>query len=407
MKGLFWILALFALAVGFSHFGHLNDAYVLLVVPPYRAEVSLKFAIIGILCVFFVLHLLLGFLASTIALPQRFRAFFQRRKTEKSVDTFGEAFRLFLEGDFAKALKKSVAVYETGHVRGVSALLAARSARRLNDEAALKKWTFNASEADAKTRNAALMAEAEMRIDARRFEEAFEILEHLRKRSSPPRAALWLDLRVQQGLQNPDEILRVARLLEKHAVPAPDSVEFGVSLSDLKTAAHADNLRKRSDDVPRCQAYWKTIPENEVTSALAEIYCEALLKLGTVEGVKKIIETRIEREWHSGLAALYAELPEDDGLPLRLSNAEKCLSKHGGDFRLLLALAKMALPLDTNKARIYLNAARALRDEPRVWLEFARLAEAEGNAEEALDCYRRAAGLAPRAVAEGGDSVDA
>lgn len=40
MRGLLWVLALFALAVGISLAMHVNDGYVLLVMPPYRAEIS-------------------------------------------------------------------------------------------------------------------------------------------------------------------------------------------------------------------------------------------------------------------------------------------------------------------------------------------------------------------------------
>ena len=45
MKGLFWLLALFALAVGLSMAMRFNDAYVLIVLPPWRAEVSLNLAL--------------------------------------------------------------------------------------------------------------------------------------------------------------------------------------------------------------------------------------------------------------------------------------------------------------------------------------------------------------------------
>ena len=45
MRGLLWLLALFALAVGISLAARFNDGYLLLVVPPYRIEVALSLAI--------------------------------------------------------------------------------------------------------------------------------------------------------------------------------------------------------------------------------------------------------------------------------------------------------------------------------------------------------------------------
>ena len=63
MKGLFWILALFALAVAVALGARLNDGYVMLVVPPYRAEVSLNLLILALVLLFAALYATLRGLA--------------------------------------------------------------------------------------------------------------------------------------------------------------------------------------------------------------------------------------------------------------------------------------------------------------------------------------------------------
>ena len=45
MRGLLWLLALFTLAVGLSMAARFNDAYLLMVLPPWRVEVSLNLAV--------------------------------------------------------------------------------------------------------------------------------------------------------------------------------------------------------------------------------------------------------------------------------------------------------------------------------------------------------------------------
>ena len=55
MKGLFWVLALFALAVAVALGARLNDGYVLLVFPPWRAEVSLNLFVLALLGTFLTL----------------------------------------------------------------------------------------------------------------------------------------------------------------------------------------------------------------------------------------------------------------------------------------------------------------------------------------------------------------
>ena len=69
MKGLLWLTLLFALAVGISLAMHVNDGYVLLVMPPYRAEISLNLAILLVLLAFAVLYAFLRAAALTLSLP--------------------------------------------------------------------------------------------------------------------------------------------------------------------------------------------------------------------------------------------------------------------------------------------------------------------------------------------------
>ena len=55
MRGLFWALVLSGLAVAVALGARTNDGYVLLVVPPWRAEISLNLFIIVLLAILFVL----------------------------------------------------------------------------------------------------------------------------------------------------------------------------------------------------------------------------------------------------------------------------------------------------------------------------------------------------------------
>ena len=84
MKGLLWVLALFALAVGVSLAARFSEGYLLLVLPPYRVEMSLNLAILLCLAAFIVLHGLLRALALTLSLPRRAREYRERRREERT-----------------------------------------------------------------------------------------------------------------------------------------------------------------------------------------------------------------------------------------------------------------------------------------------------------------------------------
>src|SRR5487761_2549173 len=83
MRGLMWVLAVFALAVGLSLAAHLNNGYAILVFPPYRAELSLNFAILLGLAGFTLGYLLLRLVVHTLRLPLHVRNFRARRRDAK------------------------------------------------------------------------------------------------------------------------------------------------------------------------------------------------------------------------------------------------------------------------------------------------------------------------------------
>jgi HemY protein len=104
MKSLFWILVLFALAVGISLVMRDNEAYVQVVLPPYRAEASLNFAVLLAMIGFAALYVLLRILALISSLPRRLRESRARRSHEKATARFSEGVRLYLAGETRKAI---------------------------------------------------------------------------------------------------------------------------------------------------------------------------------------------------------------------------------------------------------------------------------------------------------------
>jgi HemY protein len=104
MKSLFWILALFALAVGISLIMRVNEGYVLLVLPPYRAEISFNLAVFVTVLAFGVFYAFLRVVTLASSLPRRVRESRARRRHEKAAETFAEGVRLYLAGERHKAI---------------------------------------------------------------------------------------------------------------------------------------------------------------------------------------------------------------------------------------------------------------------------------------------------------------
>ena len=133
MRGLFWALVLSGLAVAVALGARTNDGYVLLVVPPWRAEISLNLFIVVLLAILFVLCVGMRALAITFGLPKRVREYQAQRQRESAGLVFQDAVRLLFEGRFGQALKKATEAHGAGTAPGLSALIAARAAQRMRE----------------------------------------------------------------------------------------------------------------------------------------------------------------------------------------------------------------------------------------------------------------------------------
>ncbi|MCK7492159.1 MAG: hypothetical protein MZW92_11390 [Comamonadaceae bacterium] len=116
--------------------------------------------------------------------------------------------------------------------------MAARAARGMNDDKREAQWLERALQHDGELHTARLMTEAELHVDARRFDAALESLDSLQEGGRRHIAALRLALRVHQALGRWQDVLRVTRLLEKHRAIAPEHA------ASLKQRAHLENIKQ-------------------------------------------------------------------------------------------------------------------------------------------------------------------
>lgn len=391
MRGLFWLLALFALAVGLSLAARFNDGYVLVVLPPWRMEVSLNLVIVALVGGFALLYGVLRGIALTLSLPARVREFRQKRAQEKASRTFEESLRLLFEGRFGHALKKAAEAHAAGQAPGLAALIAARAAQRMRESGKQEAWLDRATLDDSRTQVARLMLEAEMQIDGRRFDEAVATLSRLQQVAGRHIAALRLELRAQQGAGNWDEVLRIARQLEKRDALAPEVAR------EVKLKAHQANVVQRSGEISSLRAYLGKIPASETGPRLAYAIAEAFIAQGACDDACNVIEAQLEREWDSALVRLYSRTGCCENLP-RIAQAEAWLTAHPRDAGLLLTLGRLCFAEQLwGKAQSYfeasLSVAQSAEHSRDAHLELARLADKLERTDEANRHYRISAGL--------------
>lgn len=388
MRTLFWFIGLFALAVVLVIAARYNEGYALLVLPPWRMQVSLNLLLPALVASFALLYFLLRLFFRTLALPARVSAFRASRSRNSAAQALRAAGRLYMEGRFGQAYRAAESAYERSDAPGLSALIAARSAHALREYERRQQWLDKASQHDREIRSARLMIEAEFAIADRRFDEAVASLERLRQSGGRHIAALRLSLQAEQGRGRWDEVARLARQLRNHHALTPEQA------APLLRRALLEQLREAEGDLTALRRVWENIAKDErLDPGLLTRAVPYLIAAGDDSLAPAAIEAALAHEWEPELAALYGRCKTGD-LRAQLATAEAWLRRHPEDAGLLLTLGRLCLRGQLwGKAQSYFEASLSQQPSRVAHLELARLAESLERKEDAARHYRAAAEL--------------
>lgn len=394
MRALFWLLILAALAVGLALAARYNEGYVLLVLPPWRAEVSLNLFMLAVIVGFFIIYLLASVVRHTLALPQAVAEFRRRRQQEKASLALRDAWRLLQEGRYGHALRCAEKARPDHAAAGMLALAGWRAAHALRDAERAAEWATRVRGHDSAGLQAArLMTEAEFALDDRRFEDARDALQQLAAREGRHIAALRLSLRAEQGLGNWREVARLVRQLEKHqALTAAQA-------APIRRRAVREGLRALREDPAGLMRYWRQLDDGDRAEAsLALETARALADAGDCREAQRVIEDALDENWDAALVLAYGECG-DPGEPAgdvlgRIAQAEKWLQRMPRDGALLLTLGRLCRQQQLwGKARSYLEAALAIAPSRAAHVELAQLLDQLEESALAVRHYRAAAVL--------------
>ena len=382
MRALLWVIGLFALAVGLVIAARYNSGYVLVVLPPWRAELSLNLAVILALGGFVFAYVVVRAAITTATMPSRVRAFQKQRSESRARATFNEALVNFFEGRFGRAEKAAAAALKAGESPALSAMLAARAAHGMRAFAARDKYLARSAGAGPEEDAMKLMAQAEMLLDERRYYDALDVLKRLPEKHT---AALRLELRAQQMAMNWERVLALIPQLEKRRVFERPVV------AQLRRQAVMESLKRKAMDDKSLREYWDRLPaEDRHEPRVAATAAQAYIALGGCQDAQRIVEEGLERQWDAALLAIYSECLGAD-VRQQLERAETWLEQHPRDAVLLLTLGRLCARQGLwGKARSYLEASLSIEPTHSAHLELGRLLEREGKPAEAAAEYQKA-----------------
>lgn len=384
MRSLFWLLTLAALAVGLAVAARYNAGYVLLVTPPWRAEVSLNFFLLLAVVVFILLYWMVRLVSHTLALPRAVAEFRQRQRLHKATVAHFEAARLLQEGRFGHALRSAEKAWPDHPVPGAAALLAWRAAHNLRDAEREAFWADRARTADDQGFKAArLMIEAEFALEERRFADARATLQLLALNGGRHIAALRLALRAERGLGHWSEVAKLVRQLEKHKALTPEQA------LPLRSSVLRESLRDLQGNKEGLLRYWRSLDARDREEPLlVRETAQALIAANASVEAQQIIEQGLQKHWESDLVLTYAQCSGGD-LIGRIAKAEKWLAQHPRDSALLLTLGRLCRQQQLwGKAQSYLEASLAIAPQRATHIELAQLFDQLENSALALRHYR-------------------
>ena len=384
MRGLMWVLAVFALAVGLSLAAHLNDGYAILVLPPYRVELSLNFAILLVLAGFTLGYLLLRLVTHTVRLPLHVREFRERRRVEKGRAAMLAALQALFEGRYARAEKAAAGAYELGEAPALSALIAARAASEMRELERRDQWLARAESHDADSRQARLAVQASLLLDDRRYEDALEVLRELSE-SGPKRISTQrMLMKAHQRLGHWDEVRRLAAALGKRGV----LVE--VAATQLRISAQIEALRQQAGDAAQLAARWQRT-EDKLDARIARTAAQLFIARGDCRRAHEIVEAALQAGWNEQLILLYGDCLGADVLA-QIERAENWLKARPRDRALLLTLGRLCLQQELwGTAQSYLEASLSEEASRSAHIALAQLFDRIGRPEDANRHYRAGA----------------
>ena len=388
MKYLVWILGLFAAAVALTIASH-NAAYVLLVYPPYRIELSFILFIILFLLAFVSGYGLVRLALAALQLPSYVQKFRLERTQNKTRELLDEELGAFFEGRYAAAEKAAARAMELGDSSALHPIIAARSAHELRD---YKKRDTYLSVAQGKTigdSTMRLMTTSKFMLDQRDPRGALQALQELRDsgvKGHP--GAMSLELKAHQQAGNWDEVLNTLDKLEARA-----AIDATLA-TQLRQQAWLGKIRQQND-LAELTVCLKNIPaELKHHSRITAAAARALIQYGGDTLAAQLLSSSLNAQWDSELVALYGECISNN-VVAQIEQAEKWLIQNKQDAGLLLALGKLCFQQKLwGKAESYLEASNSITPSHAAYTALGLLAERMGNADEAFKYYQHAVALA-------------
>ncbi|WP_426342333.1 heme biosynthesis protein HemY [Pseudoduganella sp. S-14] len=393
MRLFIWLVVMMAAAIGIAVTARFNPGNVVLFYPPYRVDLSLNFFMVLLVAAFLLVHFLVRAFNATVDMPRKVAAYRQNKRERDGNKGLRDALKALFEGRFGHAEKAALRAAELPENAGVAALIGARAAHRMRQQARRDQWLARIA-SDNGMKTARLMTMTELLVDDHQPEAALEAVRELNASGTRHIHALQWSLKAEQQAKNWPEVLRLVRLLDKHKALHP------ALSARLRELAYDDLLSDNSHDAESLQRVWSTIPNaDRLKPYVACRAATALNARGLHDEARVVCEESLAANWDERVLRAYRDAAAPVGSAALLVQIEHCegwVRERPNDAELALTLGSLCLKQKLwGKAQRYLEQALSDASESRMvresHLKLAQLHEALSQPEEAANHYRQCA----------------
>jgi len=342
MRTWFWTLLLAVVAVALAVVLRSHAGNVLLLVWPWRIEMSLTLAVLLIVATFIILYVGLRLLAWLLAIPDRVRAWRGKRAQARDHELLERGWIGLLEGRYSHAEKDLTKLLDQTKVRTrrvLAALSAARAAHGLGEFDRRDRLLATAQEqadSDPGLVEATATVSADMLLDQGRAERALAVLAPLADGGARHLHTMRLLLRAHTALNHQEQVFTLARgLLRRNAL--------GRSEADLLIDASGAARLRAAAGSDAWRAIWKDLKaEERLLPEVALSGAAAFEAAGEPNEAARVLEAAVAVKFNPALVAAYARC-DTEQVSRRLAKAETWLQQRPTDPDLLTALGMLCL----------------------------------------------------------------
>ncbi|QKH33985.1 protoheme IX synthesis protein [Achromobacter pestifer] len=344
MRTWFWTLLLAVVAVALAVVLRSHSGNVLLLVWPWRINMSLTLAVLLIVAAFIVLYVGLRLLAWLLAIPDRVRAWRGKRAQARDHELLERGWIGLLEGRYTTAEKDLTKLLDQTKVqtrRVLAALSAARATHGLGEFDRRDRLLATAQEqagTDAGLMEATATVSADMLLDQGRAERALAVLEPLADGGARHLHTMRLLLRAHTALHHDEQVFTLARGLVRRNALARSEADH---LIDASGAARLRAAAAGGSEAWR--PIWKDLKaEERLLPEIALAGAAAFEAAGEASEAARVLEAAVAVKFNPALVAAYARC-EAEQVSRRLARAETWLQQRPTDPDLLTALGMLCL----------------------------------------------------------------